>query len=75
MQRELNTDNLKLVFKNTSTFNKAQDMLVNRKYDELEELLKVEWMSAQERAIVLNKMYAELSAKNLMTTLTDEEDY
>lgn len=75
MQRELNTDNLKLVFKNTSTFNKAQDMLINRKFEELEELLKVEWMSAQERAIVLNKMYAELSAKNLMTTFTDEEDY
>jgi hypothetical protein len=75
MQRELNTDNLKLVFKNTSTFNKAQDMLINRKFEELEELLKVEWMSAQERAIVLNKMYAELSAKNLMTTFTDEENY
>lgn len=73
MQRELNTDNLKLVFKNTSTFNKAQDMLVNRKYDELEELLKVEWMSAQEKAVVLNKMYSEISAKNLMTTFEDEE--
>ena len=42
MQRELNTDNLKLAFKNSSTFDKAQDMLVNRKYDELEELLNEE---------------------------------
>ena len=73
MQRELTTENLRLVFKHTPTFDKAQDMLINRKYDELEELLRVEWMSAQERAIVLNKMYSEISAKNLMTTFEDEE--
>lgn len=73
MQRELSTDNLKLVFKDKHTFDTAQDMLVNRRFEELENLLRVEWMAAQERSIILNKMYSEISNKNLMAGFDDEE--
>ena len=74
MQRELTTDNLKLALKDKHTFETAEDMLVNRKYEELEELLRIEWMGAQERAIILNKMYSEISSKNLMSGF-DEDEY
>lgn len=74
MQRELTTENLKLAIKDKHIFDMAEDMLVNRKYDELEELLRIEWIGAQERAIVLNKMYSEISSKNLMSGF-DEEEY
>jgi len=73
MQRELSTDNFKLVFKDKHTFEVAQDMLVNRKFEELENLLRVEWMAAQERAVILNKMYSEISSNNLRSGFDDEE--
>lgn len=75
MQRELTQDNLRIAFKDLNTFCKANDMLTNRRYDELEELLKIEWMNAQERAIVLNKMYAELSSKNMRANIYDDEEF
>lgn len=73
MQRELSTDNFKLAFKDKHTLETAQDMLVNRKFEELENLLRVEWMAAQERAIILNKMYSEISSNNLRSGFDDEE--
>ena len=75
MQRELSTDNLKLAIKDKHTLETAQDMLVNRRYNELEELLRIEWMDTQERAIVLNKMYLELTKKNISLTDSDNEEY
>lgn len=74
MQRELTTENLRFTLKDKHTCEIAQDMLVNRKFEELEDLLRIEWMNAQERAIILNKMYSEISSKNLISGL-DEEGY
>lgn len=74
MRTNLTTDNLKLVFKNTPMFDKVNSMVVDRKYDELEEILRIEWLAAQDRAVILNKMYAEIVNKNIRENLEDYED-
>lgn len=74
MRTNLTTDNLKFVFKNTPMFDKINNMVVDRKYDELEEILRIEWLAAQDRAVILNKMYAEIANKNIRENLEDYED-
>lgn len=74
MRTNLTTDNLKLVFKNTPMFDKVNSMVVDRKYDELEEILRIEWLAAQDRAVILNKMYAEIVNKNIRDNIEDYED-
>ena len=74
MRTNLTTDNLRFVFKNTPMFDKINNMVVDRKYDELEEILRIEWLAAQDRAVILNKMYAEIVNKNIRENLEDYED-
>lgn len=73
MQTELTTKNLEMSITNKKTLDTAKEMLVNRKYEELEELLRVEALSASDRALILNRMYTEISNKNLFREL-DEYD-
>lgn len=73
MQTELTTENLEMAITNKKTLDTAKEMFVNRKYEELEELLRVEALSASDRALILNRMYAEISNKNLFREL-DEYD-
>ena len=71
MQTELTTKNLEMSITNKKTLDTAKEMLVNRKYEELEELLRVEALSASDRALILNRMYAEISNKNLYRELDE----
>ena len=71
MQTELTTKNLEMSITNKKTLDTAKEMLVNRKYEELEELLRVESLSASDRALILNRMYAEISNKNLYRELDE----
>ena len=71
MQTELTTKNLEMSITNKKTLDIAKEMLVNRKYEELEELLRVEALSASDKALILNRMYAEISNKNLYRELDE----
>lgn len=71
MQTELTTKNLEMSITNKKTLDTAKEMLINRKYEELEELLRVEALSASDRALILNRMYAEISNKNLYRELDE----
>ena len=50
----------------------ALEFFDNNKYEELEELLRVEFQSAQDKSIILNKMYTEVSTLNLQNELMEE---
>lgn len=71
MQTELTTENLEMAITNKKTLDTAKKMFVNRKYEELEELLRVEALSASDRALILNRMYTEISNKNLFRELDE----
>lgn len=71
MQTELTTKNLEMSITNKKTLDTAKEMLINRKYEELEELLRVEALSASDRALILNRMYTEISNKNLYRELDE----
>lgn len=71
MQTELTTKNLEMSITNKKTLDTAKEMLVNGKYEELEELLRVEALSASDRALILNRMYTEISNKNLYRELDE----
>lgn len=73
MRRNLTEDNLKFSLDCHSTASRAITLYHDAKYEELEELLRVEWQKAQDRAIVLQKMYTEVANRNLRSELFEEE--
>lgn len=75
-QTSLTTDNIELCFKHSPRLkNKVQELLVNRDWEALEELLRVESLEANDRARFLSLMYAEVSTKTLKEDLVIDDIY
>lgn len=77
--KHLNATNLKFALDfhpNSTTVIQALKLYDGNDYENLEELLRVEWQKAQDKAVLLQQMYSEVANHNLMSGLNDvSEDY
>lgn len=71
--KHLNEENIRLSCK--GCLNQALLLYKNHNYEDLEELLRVEWQKAQDSAILLQKMYSEVSTRNLQENLVIDDIY
>lgn len=60
----------------SSVVDQAVKLYYDKNYEDLEELLRVEWQKAQDKAVLLQQMYSEVANHNLLSGLNDtDEDY
>lgn len=60
----------------SSVVDQAVKLYYDKNYEDLEELLRVEWQKAQDKAVLLQQMYSEVTNHNLLSGLNDtDEDY
>lgn len=72
----LTTDNIELCFKNSPRLkDKVKELWVNNDWENLEEVLRVESLEANDRARLLSLMYAEVSTKTLREDLVIDDVY
>ena len=53
----------------------AVKLYYDKNYEDLEELLRVEWQKAQDKAILLQQMYSEVANYNLLSGIGNDEEY
>ena len=53
----------------------AVKLYYDKNYEDLEELLRVEWQKAQDKAVLLQQMYSEVTNHNLLSGLGNDEEY
>ena len=73
--KHLNSTNLKFALEShpSSTVPvQALKLYDGNDYEELEELLRVEWQKAQDKAVLLQQMYTEIANHNLMSGISDD---
>lgn len=59
----------------SSVVEQAVKLYYDKNYEDLEELLRVEWQKAQDKAVLLQQMYSEVTNHNLLSGLGNDEEY
>lgn len=59
----------------SSVTEQAVKLYYDKNYEDLEELLRVEWQKAQDKAVLLQQMYSEVTNHNLLSGLGNDEEY
>lgn len=59
----------------SSVVERAVKLYYDKNYEDLEELLRVEWQKAQDKAVLLQQMYSEVTNHNLLSGLGNDEEY
>lgn len=75
--KHLNATNLKFALDlhpNSTTVIQALKLYDGNDYENLEELLRVEWQKAQDKAVLLQQMYSEVANHNLLSGLNDTDE-
>ncbi len=59
----------------SSVIEQAVKLYYDKNYEDLEELLRVEWQKAQDKAVLLQQMYSEVTNHNLLSGIGNDEEY
>lgn len=76
--KHLKEGNLKMALglhTSSSVVEQAVKLYYDKNYEDLEELLRVEWQKAQDKAVLLQQMYSEVTNHNLLSGLGNDEEY
>ena len=76
--RHLKEGNIKMALglhTSSSVVEQAVKLYYDKNYEDLEELLRVEWQKAQDKAVLLQQMYSEVTNHNLLSELGNDEEY
>lgn len=72
--KHLKEENLKFALtptSNANTLNQALKLYTDKNFEDLEHLLMAEWQVAQDKAVLLQKMFSEVANYNLLTGLNE----